>query len=44
MIYGGVEIELHIFLASTLVEIMVNFTPWLLYPCGKSPGTYCIGI
>jgi hypothetical protein len=35
--YGGVDVEIDVFLISALVGGVVSFTPRPLYPQGKSP-------
>jgi hypothetical protein len=41
--YGGVDVQIRIFLTPALVGGVVTFTPLQLYPREKAPGTNFIG-
>jgi hypothetical protein len=40
--YGGVDVQIHIFLTSALAGVL-SFTPLPLYPRERAPGTHWIG-
>jgi hypothetical protein len=43
MMYGGVDVQIHMFLSSAVVGGVICFSLAGFNPGEKAPGTYCIG-